>query len=161
MRIISLLAAVICLTTAQSEAKDLTYRLGIGYSNQTVLDTPGPSVHYYPSKDIGLSAHLGLDTQKDQSRLGVIAKAKKIIFFEERLNFYVGGGLGMLSQEVAGSTSTGFELQTYFGTDFFLPGLDNLSLAFEAGLAVSSISGTVRFRTMGDSPIRAGAVFYF
>lgn len=150
-----------------AEAKDLTNRLGIGYSDQFSESLPSISVRYWPDPKLGVGAALGVDTEDDRSRFGFMARLYRIIFTEDNMNFYMGTGAGLISVEKAKANSTktdndsGFELNGFFGGEFFLPGLDSLGIAFEAGVGVTSISSEVRFRTIGDSPIKAGMTFYF
>lgn len=144
-----------------AQAKDLTNRLGVGYSNQFGEELPSLLARYYPSTNMGLSASLGIDTRKDNSRFGFMARVHRLIYPEEHMNFYMGAGLGILSVETAGKNSSGFEVSGFFGSEFFLPGLESLAIMFEAGVGVTSVSSEIRFRTIGDSPIRAGMVFYF
>ncbi len=146
-----------------AQAKDLTNRLGVGYSNQFGLDSDLPSLamRYYPNSDYGLMGSLGVDTKKNNSRFGFSAKILKIVFKEDNLNFYTGAGAGIVSQETAGHNDSGFDLSGFVGAEFFFPGLENLSFNFEAGVGVTSIASEVRFRTIGDSPLRAGIIFYF
>jgi len=118
-------------------------------------------MQYYPGADLGLSGVLAVDTQKDSSRFGMMARIHRVVFHEENLHFYMGAGAGILSMEVAGTNQSGFELAGFAGTEFFFAGLDNLGFSFEAGVGVTSMSSSVRFRTYGDSPIRAGMIFYF
>ena len=154
---------------AQVQAKELANRLGIGFSDQFGLagDMPGIAARYYPTSDIGVSGVIGVDTKKDASQFGFLAKVFKIIFKEDNLNFYLGAGLGLVSQQSLNSTTnqtrndSGFIADGFFGTEFFFSGLENLGFCFEAGLGVTSISSQVRFRTLGDSPVRAGITFYF
>jgi hypothetical protein len=160
IRVVAVFIALFALAPL-AQAKDLSNRLGIGYKNQFGADVPGVAVQYYPGSDLGLSAVLGIDTQQTQSRFGFMAKLNKIVFQEDNMNFYMGAGAGLLSQETAGRTDSGFELMGFGGSEFFLPGLENLGFSFEMGVAVTSLSNNVRFRTFGDSPIRAGMMFYF
>lgn len=149
------------------EAKDLTNRLGVGYANQFSEDLPSLAVRYYPSPQLGLSAALGVDTGDDSSgapsKFGLMVRLFKIIFTEDNMNFYMGTGAGLLSREdvVASKTDSGFELTGFVGGEFFLPGLDSLGFSFEAGIGVTSISSDVRFRTIGEHPLKAGIIFYF
>lgn len=143
------------------QAKDLMNRLGIGYRNQFAADLPGVAVQYYPGADLAVSGVMGVDTQKDNSRFGMMAKLHRIIFHEDNCHFYMGAGAGVLSVETAGSNQSGFELLGFGGTEFFFSGLENLGFSFEAGVAVTSLSSSVRFRTVGDSPLKAGMTFYF
>tara|TARA_Y100000817_G_C16761842_1_gene502013 strand:+ start:278 stop:778 length:501 start_codon:yes stop_codon:yes gene_type:complete len=146
-------------------AKDLTSRLGVGISDQFATDTlPSVAVKYYPSADLGFSAALAVDTEKDNSKFGFLVKMYKILpggFMEENLNFYMGGGAGLLSIESNGDNDSGFELTGFTGAEFFFSGLDNLSFSFEAGIGIVSISSEVRFRTIADHPFKAGITFYF
>ena len=144
-------------------AKEMPSRLGVGYSNQFGLvgDLPSLAVRYYPNSDYGLMAALGVDTEKDNSRFGAQAKILKLIFKEDNLNFYTGAGAGIVSREVDGSTDSGFDLSGFMGAEFFFAGLENLGWNFEAGIGITSISSEVRFRTIGDHPLKAGIFFYF
>lgn len=146
-----------------AEAKDLSSRLGVGYANQFGLDADLPSLalRYFPNSDYGLMGSLGVDTEKDNSRFGAQFKILKLVFKEDNLNFYTGAGAGLVSQEVNGHTDSGFDLSGFVGAEFFLPGLENLGLCFETGVGVTSVSSEVRFRTIGDHPLRAGMFFYF
>jgi hypothetical protein len=156
-----LLLIGLVLFTSPGYAKDLASRLGIGYSDQFSTDLPSMKVKYYPSNDIAFSAALGTDTLKDRSKFGLSARMYKTIFSEENLIFYGGLGGGILSVEHGGKADSGFELAGFFGAEFFIPGLDNLGISFDAGLGVTSVSTGVRFRTVADHPLRAGIIFYF
>jgi hypothetical protein len=157
------LIMLVCLSAANAGAKDLSSRLGIGYSDQFGLDRSLPSLamRYYPNADYGIMGAIGVDTTKDASRFGAGAKIVKIVFREDNLNFYTGAGAAIVSQETAGKNSSGFDLNGVAGAEFFLPGLENLGFSFEAGVGITSISSQTRFRTIGDSPLRAGIIFYF
>jgi len=151
----------IILMAPNAFAKDLTNRLGVGYKNQFGIDMPAVAVQYYPGPELGFSASVGVDTEEDNSKFGINAKLYRIIFQEDNLNFYLGAGAGMLSQEIASENESGFELMAFLGAEFFFTGLENLGFSFEAGTAVTSLSSNVRFRTYGDHPLRAGIMFYF
>ncbi|MES2963225.1 MAG: organic solvent tolerance protein [Bdellovibrionota bacterium] len=161
IRNFALVLLFIALAPLNAQAKDLSNRLGIGYKNQFGADVPGVAVQYYPGADLGVSATLGVDTQQSSSRFGFMAKLYRVVFQEDSMNFYMGAGAGLLSQELTGRTDSGFELMGFGGSEFFLPGLENLGFSVEMGVAVTSLSNGVRFRTFGDSPLRAGMIFYF
>lgn len=155
---------LLCLTLggANAYAKNLSHRLGVGYKNQFGdPDLNGIAAQYYPYDDLGFSAALGVDTKTDNSKFGFQVKLNRIIFQEEHLNFYMGTGAGILTTETAGRSESGFELLGFVGGEFFFMGLDSLGFSFETGIGVTSISSGVRFRTIADSPIRAGITFYF
>jgi hypothetical protein len=159
----AILTAVLMTVSGVASAKDLNSRLGVGYSDQFGLNNslPSLSMRYYPNSDYGISGSLGVDTTKNNSRFGFGAKIMKIVFREDNLNFYTAAGAAIVSQETNGSNSSGFALTGAAGAEFFLPGLENLSFSFEAGIGVTSVSNETRFRTIGDSPLRAGITFYF
>lgn len=154
------------LFASVAQAKELNNRLGIGFADQFGLTNSMPSLaaRYYPNSDFGVSALLGVDTEKNRSRFGFMAKAFRIIFKEENLNFYVGGGAGIVSQtnpDNSNKNDSGFVVDGFVGTEWFFSGLENLGFCFEAGIGITSVSSQVRFRTIGDGPVRAGITFYF
>jgi hypothetical protein len=152
----------LCLLIApQAFAKDLTHRLGVGYSNSLSLDLPSIAVHYYPNQKVMLGAAIGVNTEDDNSKFGLLFKAFRNIFDEENLNFQMGGSAALISDEVAGKSESGFELSALFGAEFFFTGLDSLAFRFEAGIGIVSIDDGTTFRTIGDSPMNAGVIFYF
>lgn len=159
------LALVIAFGFAQGAwAKDLSSRLGVGYNDPFGLNESLPSLQarYYPNATYGLAAALGVDTQKNASRFGFMAKILKIIFVEDNLNFYTNVAIGIVTQETTvDKHDSGFDISGGLGCEFFMPGLESLGFSFEAGMGVTSISSQVRFRTIGDSPLRAGIIFYF
>ncbi len=167
---ILLFICMICIfgSTHDLWAKDLSNRLGIGYTRQLSVDLPSITVQYYPKSNLGISMALGVDAQEDISKFGFMAKAYRIVFVEQHMNFYFGGGAGIFSQESpgfsagskAGDNESGFALSAYGGGEFFIPGLDSLGFSFEFGVGVVSLSSHVRFRTLGTHPIRAGIIFY-
>lgn len=157
--VLKIFAALILITQAVA-AKDLASRLGIGIKNNSSEDVPAVSVVYYPNHDFGITGGIGLDTKKDQSKFVVNGGVRKILFKENQLNFYFGGQLGLVNYEGGGEKQNGFELNAIFGAEFFLPGLESLGFSFEGGAGISSLKD-VRFRTIADSPFRAGMTFYF
>lgn len=164
MRILALLVlfySVILGSTAF--AKDLSNRLGVGYSNQFGVSDEMPSIamRYYPNSDYGVMGSIGVDTENNASRFGFAAKIMKLVFREDNMNFYTAASAGIVSRELSGKNESGFDLAGLVGAEFFLPGLENLGFSFEAGVGITSISSEVRFRTIGDSPLRAGMIFYF
>ena len=146
-----------------ASAKDLTNRLGFGYSDQFAFSDGLPSVMamYFPNPDTGLSAALGVNTEDDNSKFGLNFKYYKMIFPEDNLNFYMGGVIALISDETGGTTDSGYELGGFIGAEYFLQGLDSLGFRFEAGLGIVSKDSGVVFRTLGQHPLQAGMVFYF
>lgn len=159
---------VLLLVSAESVfAKDLGSRLGVGFKNNNSYELPALAAVYYPNNDIGLTGSVGVDTQKDASKLALNAGIRKILFREDHMNFYFGGQLGLVNYELPktdvptqSEKQSGFELQALFGGEFFFQGLDSLGFTFEAGAGLSALKDT-RFRTIADHPFRAGIIFYF
>lgn len=145
-----------------AQAKNLNQRLGVGYKNNTIIDVPSIAVQYYPTAEYALYSSLGIDTQKDNSKFQLNVGAKRNLFMgtEPNMNFFVGGQVGTVTDEVAAKKESGMELQAFVGAEFFLPGLESLSFTFEAGLGMSTVD-SARFRTLGNDPLRAGILFYF
>ncbi len=166
-----LIFAITLIVSTLAQAKDMTSRLGVGYSDSfSAASLPSLAVKYYPSQDFSVSAALGIDTNSTNStngssNFGFGAKVYKTIFPEDNMNFYMGAGVGLVSISPTsggtGSTSSGFELNGFCGVEFFIPGLDSIGFNFQAGVGVTSLSSGVRFRTIGDTPLKAGMYFYF
>jgi hypothetical protein len=152
---------ILILSPMSSWSKDLTNRLGIGYSDQFSTELPSLTAKYYPSSEMGLSAALGVNTGPQNSKFGLLFKVQRIIFPEDNLHFYMGAGAGLLSTKVDTRNESGFELMGFAGAEFFLTGLDSLGISFETGVGITSVSSGVTFRTIGDHPLRAGIIFYF
>lgn len=154
------LSFLLPLVGGLAEAKDLRQRLGVGIKDNTSFDLPSLAAVYYPSNEIGFTGGLGMDTRKENSKMNIQVGVRRVLFYEEHMNFYFGGSIGMVNNEVAGDKQSGFELNALFGTEFFFSGLENLGWTFEGGAGVVSMK-EVRFRTIADHPFRAGIVFYF
>jgi hypothetical protein len=164
MRTLLSTAAVFLLIFSQSGwSKDLSQRLGVGYTNDFGVDESMPSiaVRYYPNQQYGFQGSVGVDTETGQNRFGAAAKFLKTVFHEDNMNFYVAAGGGLVSREQNNTTSSGIDTAATFGGEFFLPGLESLGFNFEAGVGLTSVSSDMRFRTIGESPLNAGIFFYF
>ena len=114
---------LIFLLTTQVQAKELANRLGIGIKNNTSNSVDALAGVYYPNKDIGVTGGLGIDTQKDNSRMAFSAGIRKLLFRENQMNFYYGGQLSVVNYETAGDKQNGFELSGLFGSEFRFFGL--------------------------------------
>lgn len=161
MKKIAALIVMASLCAVSVQGKELTNRLGVGIKTNTAVDNlPALAAVYYPNPDFGLTSSLGIDTKKDNSRFAFTGGVRRIVFREANMNFYMGGNVGLINHENAGDKDSGFELSAVFGSEFFLPGLESLGFSFEGGLGVVS-TGSTRFRTIAESPVQAGLVFYF
>ena len=155
-------AGLVLGASAQVQAKDLSHRLGVGFANQFSINLPSLELKYNPDQAFAVAADLGVDTQTNNSAFGFALRLYRTIFTEDNLNFYGGAGAGLLSYQNPGTkNNSGFELSGFVGCEFFLPGLKNLALDFDAGFGITSMSDGVRFRTIGEDPFHAGMIFYF
>ena len=158
--IVTAFIAISTLTTA-AQAKDLTNRLGVGYRDSYVtFDLPSIAAFYYPSPDLGVLGSLGVDTQENNSKFALAAGVRRIIFKEDNMNFFMGGQVAMINNEVSSTKDNGFEISATVGGEFFLAGLDSLGFNFETGVGITNVKKT-RFRTVGSSFVGGGIVFYF
>lgn len=155
-----ILMSALILSGTSVPAKELSNRLGVGFRNAYAYDIPSIATVYYPSSDTAVIGALGIDTEDSASRSAFSGGLRRIIFKEENMNFHMGGVLTFLSREVSGSSDSGFEMSAIVGGEFFLHGLDSLGITFETGVGVTNVK-KVRFRTLADSPLRAGMIFYF
>lgn len=162
----TLLSMLIFSTLSSAQAVDLTNRLGLGFSQQMgAVNLPMITAHYYPNQRFAMSAALGVDTRKDDSKFGALFKLRRMIFMENQMNFYMGAATGFSSHEELEGTSyqnkSNFEFSALLGGEFFFTGLDSLAFTFETGIGIITGDGGSRFRTIGDHPFSAGIIFYF
>lgn len=150
-----------CLAIPESEARNLSKRLGAGFISQVAsIDggtLPALSAKYYFSKRIAAALGLGFDTRSDRSATAIGTKFFYNLFGEQNLLFYIGGGLALVSQ-----SGTHLQIQSFFGSEFFLTDLPSLGFSFEAGIRGDNThGGKFAIRTTGDSFLTAGIHFYF
>src|SRR6186713_1946297 len=92
-----LFISLVTLNSNPANAKDLTHRLGIGFSNQfLIMDLPSIAVKYYPQAELGFAANLGVITEENNSRFGLSVKLMRVIFPEDHMNFYMGASGGLI-----------------------------------------------------------------
>lgn len=155
-----LLVASIPFFSSQAEARNLSRRLGVGYTSQIAVTPestiPAISTKYYFSPNFGTSLGFGFDTRSSANTFAVGLKAYYVLFHEDNMNFYTGAGFGVISR--AGSKT---QFSMFLGSEFFFSGLPSLGFCFEAGIRADNTSGSYAIRTTGDSILTAGAHFYF
>ncbi len=152
------------LFASRTEAKELLGRIGLGYNAQfantsMVNGTPGISVKYGIAPRAALELIAGFYSGRNGSGVAA-AKYMQTIHPESYANFYFLGGGGY----VLSGSNNGVELIGGLGTEFFIPGLDNLGISFEAGMSAENLtSGTGSFvlKTFGVSFLNAGMHYYF
>lgn len=143
-------------------ARDLQGRLGLGYNAQfsnyrdSTNGTPAIGAKYAFTKDLAAEGVLGFSTGS-QSNSVIGAKFFKNLFYETSLNFYYMLAFGI----VKANNRSGIDLQSGFGAEFFIPGVESVGISFETGAELTNISGSMVFRTLGLSFLHAGMRFYF
>ncbi len=154
-------ALFVLMVSLTSYSKDLTHRLGVGFKNNTSQDLPTLAVVYFSSTDFALTGGLAVDTKKDYPASQAMVGARYVIYPEANLNFYTAGQMAFISAEnPVDGKKNGVEVAALFGVEFFFAGLENLGFTMEGGLSLATLNNS-RFRTVGDSPLRAGLIFYF
>ena len=155
---------IVSLFSSISFSKEMPQRLGVGIKNNTSEELPSLAAIYHINGLTAVTGGIGVDTKKDNSKFQINAGVRHVIFHEQQLHFYAGGQLGLVTFEeptaTGGEKNNGFEANVLMGAEFFLAGLDNVGFSVEGGLGLSSVKDT-RIRTFGDSPLRAGIIFYF
>ena len=144
-----------------SEAKELTGRLGIGYNaqfSQTSLTNgvPGISLKYGFAPRSMIEMIGGYYSGKTGTGVAAL-KYMHTLHPESYANFYflLGGGL------VSAEGKNGSEFIGGFGSEFFIPGVDSIGISFEAGMSIENItSDSFVLKTFGVSFINAGMHFY-
>jgi hypothetical protein len=156
-----LLLGLMLLVSPLTWAKDMTHRLGIGPRVAFSFEQASLAGSYYLYRDLSLVGALGINTDEHNSRFGIMAGVRRIIFEEQMLNFYFGGNFSIISVEAAGVNQSGYELSALAGSEFFFQGLDNLAFLFEGGVGIVSLKNGTKLITTADTPVKAGVIFYF
>jgi len=161
MKYLIVLAAVL-VGSFSANAKDMNHRLGVGPKHAfSITGLPALAVHYFPNSEYSFTGALGINTEQNNSEFGLQGGVRRILFEEKNMNFFIGGALGVISQETNGTNHSGFELLAGAGGEFFFQGLENLGFNFEMGIGVASLKKSNRFFTMARTPVHAGIIFYF
>ncbi len=169
------LITLLLFSYSKAHSKDLTDRIGFGYSdafissvgNNSEDSTPSVQVKYSPNSEYSFVGALHLSTKDDESSFGFLAKAHKIIFREKNMNFYLGGHLAFINAELIDSKTakldneSGAEFGALAGVEFFIPGLENLGITFEAGFGLTTLGDGITFKSIANHPLKAGMTFYF
>lgn len=160
---------LILLTSFTSEGRELTGRFGLGLSNlggslppSVSADSsslrvasagagslpPSVSVAWHPTQASAFEFNLGIDTDSTTNFLLLGTRYFRHVFIEDNAFFSAVLGGGLLSQQVNGSSKSGYYLELGAGAKYLLPGSSNLGLGFLVALGVKSAGG-VRFMTEG------------
>jgi len=156
--------AALTLSLEPVSAKELFGRFGLGYNAQfantsQVNGTPGISLKYGLAPRSSLELIAGFYSGNQGT--GVFAgKYMQTVHAESYANFYFLVGAGY----VYANQRNGVELLGGLGSEFFIPGVDNVGISFEAGMSAESLtsnSGSLALKTFGVSFLNAGMHYYF
>lgn len=155
------LVLLAALLPAGATARDMQGRLGLGYNAEFANfsisgGVPGVSLKYGLTRDIAAEGIIGVATSNPGNSVTAV-KFFKNLFFETSLNFYFMLGAGILS----GGGRSGAEFLGGFGAELFIPGIESLGLAVEAGASLDNLGGSFVLKTLGVSFLHAGIHFYF
>lgn len=155
-----------------AEAKDLAKRVGLGYNAQIAFEgfpfpgqdikLAGPSVKYVISPEIAVQGIFGLSMYSNAVDVNIFFFGGKFLYNiiqEDNMNFYAGGGFGIVSAG-NGDSETGIVIIGCVGEEFFFSGLPNLGFAAEMGLMIASMADATLVSTYGGF-LNLGIHYYF
>ncbi len=159
------ISLVLAFSAAPAEAKDMSKRIGVGFTAQSgqiirplllVADEeipiiPSISAKYAITEKLALGGFLGYRSgtidpdgpgDLEVSMFAFGAKSYYNFITEDNINVYCGGGLsyssGSLDDSIADEETSisGFDLLFYGGGEFFFQGIPNLGLSLEVGIDI-------------------------
>jgi hypothetical protein len=148
---------VIAFCSSMAQAKNLDNRFGFGMTYQNFNQAPSLSLKYFHDNLLATNFLFGFNTENNSYLIG--AKTLRNVVLEENMNLYVGLAAYIVSNRVT-TTDTGLEFDALFGGEFFLSGLPNLGIQFEAGIGLRSLR-TASFQTIGGAFATGGIHYYF
>lgn len=142
------LLTLFALAPLVASAKELAGHFGFGVANLGIGGgiPPSLSVDWHITPASAFEFDLGIDTDSASNLLLLGARYFRHVYIEENALFSAVAGGGLLSQQISGSSKSGYYLELGAGAKYFLPGTSNLGLGFVGSLGIRS-AGTVRFMT--------------
>lgn len=160
MRKIILILITLAIIPYESYARDVTGRLGVGYSSQLKNDIPSIDFKIQRSKIYAMGLMVGVKLNDTQGGWGAGLKLYRIIFDEPQLNFYAAGTFAAINTKVNNNSNTGFQVDGTLGSEFSFSGLESVGFSFEMGFSLNKVNDEVSFESVGNSIIVAGVHFY-
>jgi hypothetical protein len=137
-----------------------TGRMGLGLSNQLVNDIPALSLKIQQNRYFAMGGLLGFRSGEDATTYGAGLKVYRVIFEEERLNFFMSGTLATLAYEENEKAKSGYQFDGTLGTEFHLEGIESIGFSFEFGVSYNKGPAGRRFETLGNNFLKAAVHFY-
>ncbi len=155
-----LLALIVSTLSLSSYAMNKTGRLGVGLSNQLITDLPALSLKIQQNRYFALGGLLGFRSDEDATTYGAGLKLYRVIFEEERLNFFMSGTFATLAYEENEKARSGYQLDGTLGTEFHLEGIESIGFSFEFGVSYNRGPNGRAFETLGNNFLKAAVHFY-
>ncbi len=153
------LGVIFSLMPSEAHSMDRRGRLGIGYSNQFILDLPAISFKHQRSRSFSYGGIFAIDTERNGG-FGAGIKVYRNLFEEPQLNFYTAGLLAILNDKRPGlSDKRGFQADWTFGSEFSFSGLQSLGFSFEFGISLNKVE-EFKVQTTGHQFITGAIHFY-
>ena len=148
------------LINQNTQAKNLHGRLGMGYNRQfPIIESkkiPAINLKYGLTPSSSIEIITGFKSKTDSSHIFAL-KIYKDLIKKISLNFYIAGGLGYLKLR----SESGLSVMIAIGSEFFIPGLEEIGLSIETGIGGSNLKDEFVISTFGASFIESGINFYF
>lgn len=151
---------LLSLITGQAFALDRRGRMGVGITQQLKTEIPAISIKSQRSAIYAFEALFGLKLADNDDTMGVGAKFYRIIFDEPLVNFYFAGMGALIRSDEYSASSTGFQVDMTFGSEFSFAGLQSLGFSFEFGVSVNNLNDSFTLETVGNHFVVAGLHFY-
>jgi hypothetical protein len=157
---------LLAFSVVQAEAKDLAERVGLGYNAQIAFEDyqiAGPSIKYVISPEIVVQGVFAFSNYSNAEDLTVLLFGGKFLYNaiqEDNMNFYAGGGFGVISVSNA-VEETGIIVIGCVGEEFFFSGLPNLGFAAEMGLMIASMGDLGTYVGTYGGFLNLGIHYYF
>lgn len=148
------------LTTSSAWGMNKSGRMGLGFSNQLINDLPALSLKIQQNRYFALGGLLGFRSGEDATTYGAGLKVYRVIFEEERLNFFMSGTLATLAYEEDRKAKSGFQVDGTLGTEFHLEGIESIGFSFEFGVSYNKGPRGTSFETLGNNFLKAAVHFY-
>lgn len=141
-------------------AVDLKNRLGIGVSNQLINNLPAISMKLQKSDLFAFGGLFGLRASDKDGGFSAGVKLYRNIFREPQLTFYSALTLAIINSKTLETSTTGFQVDGTFGSEFHFSGIDSLGFSFEFGLSVNKFNENFSVDLTGYHFIHAAIHFY-
>ncbi len=155
LRILSI-TLVFLACAAPAHSFERRGRLGIGFTNQLIIDVPAVSFKIQRSRSFAFGGLLGVSTDSNDGGLGAGIKLYRILFDEPQLNFYTSFlGAYIKDKNGANANRSGFQFDLTFGSEFSLVGLQSLGFSIDFGLSMNKLDDFVVETTSGGLVVAA------